>query len=258
MNCASVRERLPEHTLGMKGSDAAALERHLVLCAACRKEARDLQTAAASLAAALAPASPPDGLEDRVVDAVHREAGIVPRRARRRRGATLLLAAAVAMAGLGGGAVIARRQPAADPSLVATRLGDERAGIEDFIRTIEEQGANIRGMLGVLRATDGGPGGGSAVALISDAEDDRVLVVVSGLPADAGLPYRVELADGKGRFIRVGRATALDGGGGFSEGLETPVALTGFVNVLVRDRDGRVVLTGTLRDTPVSSPSASP
>lgn len=60
MNCPAVRDRLPEHALGVVDHhDATAIERHLAWCAACRKEARDLERAAATMAFALAPAYPP-------------------------------------------------------------------------------------------------------------------------------------------------------------------------------------------------------
>ena len=42
MNCAAVRDLLPEHALGVGNGEVAAIEKHLSWCAACRKEARDL------------------------------------------------------------------------------------------------------------------------------------------------------------------------------------------------------------------------
>jgi hypothetical protein len=256
VNCTAVRALLPEHSLGVADGDAGAVERHLAWCAACRREARDLQGASASLAFALAPADAPPELEDRVVGAVGDLAGVAPRRARRaRRGVTLLLAAAVAVAGLFGGAVMARREPADDPSLAIDRQIDERNSLLTFIQNT--MGRDTLAVLGVLRPDGDGAGGGSAVALLNGRRSDQVMVIANGLRAGQG-PYRVELADGEGTFIRVGRPR-LDPGGGFTVGLVTPVDLTGFVNVLVRDGAGDVVLSGTLReDAPPSSPSAGP
>jgi hypothetical protein len=256
VNCTTVRELLPEHALGVADGDADAIERHLASCAACRREARDLQGASASLAFALAPVAAPAGLEERVVGAVTGPAGVAPRRRRARRGATLLLAAAVAIAGLGGGAVLARREPPADPGLSQQRAIDERNDLLTFVQNTI--GRDTVAVLGVLRPGDDAAGGGSAVALVNGRRDDQVMVIANGLRA-RGVPYRIQLADGEGRFIDVGRARAVDGGGGFTVALVTPVDLTGFVNVLVRDRRGDVVLSGTLReDAPISSPSVSP
>jgi predicted anti-sigma-YlaC factor YlaD len=71
VNCPAVRDRLPEHALGVADHhDVHAIERHLAWCAACRKEARDLERAAATLAFAPAPVVPPRELEERIVTAV--------------------------------------------------------------------------------------------------------------------------------------------------------------------------------------------
>lgn len=254
MNCARVRDLLPEHALGVAGGDAAAIDRHLAGCAACRKEARELSGAAASLAYALAPASPPPGLEDDVVATVHHAAGGGRRRPGGvRRSTAVMLAAALAMVGLVGGAVLARREP--DPATVAQ---NRSASEQDAIRTFLESSVTGEGTvasIGVLRPAAGGPGGGSAVSVVAPRTIDSVLIVASGLAGDA-LPYRVELADGQGGFTRVGTVRVLDGGGGFSVGSQTGRDLSSFVNVLVRDRDGEVVLRGTLRDeVPAASPS---
>ena len=68
MNCTAVRDRLTERALGaVPADDAQALDRHLAWCAACRKEAGELDRAVTTFAFALAPADPPSDLEDRVV-----------------------------------------------------------------------------------------------------------------------------------------------------------------------------------------------
>ncbi|HXF71881.1 MAG TPA: zf-HC2 domain-containing protein, partial [Actinomycetota bacterium] len=77
MDCLNVRDRLAEHALGtLPAREGRAVDRHLRWCAACRKEARDLLDAAATVAFALQPAPPPPAeLEERVVRSVRRAAG---------------------------------------------------------------------------------------------------------------------------------------------------------------------------------------
>ena len=95
MNCAGVRETLPAFALGVAPPpDVSSIELHVETCAACRKEAIDLQRAVTAFGYALAPVEPavPE-LEDRVVAAVQTATG--PRTRRRanrhkRAGVTLL------------------------------------------------------------------------------------------------------------------------------------------------------------------------
>ncbi|HYJ60760.1 MAG TPA: zf-HC2 domain-containing protein [Actinomycetota bacterium] len=252
MNCAKVRDLLPEHALGVAGGDAAAIDRHLAGCAACRKEARELHGAAASLAFALAPAVPPAALEDEVVAAVHAKAGRTRRPSGVRRSTAAMLAAALALVGLVGGAAIARRDSTDARTAAEIRLAQQSDAFQTFVDEAL-QGEGTVASIGVLRPGAGRQGGGSAVSVVAPRAIDSVLVVGSGLDGE-GMPYRVELADGQGDFARIGTVRTLDSGGGFSTGGVTGRDLTRFVNVLVRDRDGEVILIGTLRDE-VPSPS---
>ncbi len=112
MNCTAVRDRLPERALGaVSANDGQVLDRHLAWCAACRKEAGELERAAATFAFALAPVEPEPELEDRVVDVVRSAASkrqpLVARRGRL--AVALAVAGMVAVSGLGWGAVMAGR-----------------------------------------------------------------------------------------------------------------------------------------------------
>ena len=71
MDCTQVRDRLTEHALAtLPGDERAFVDRHLEWCAGCRKEAAELEAAAASVGLSLAQSDPPPSLEDRVVDRV--------------------------------------------------------------------------------------------------------------------------------------------------------------------------------------------
>jgi predicted anti-sigma-YlaC factor YlaD len=109
VTCATVRDLLPEHALGVGGSlEGAAVDRHLSWCAACRKEARDLDRAAATFAFALPPAELEPELEaavrQRVRALAHPTSRQTGHRGRRRAG-VILLAAAIASATFVGAAI---------------------------------------------------------------------------------------------------------------------------------------------------------
>jgi hypothetical protein len=264
VNCASVRERLPEHALGVVvGRDADAVERHLEWCAACRKEARDLRLAAAVLPFSLAPAEPDPELEDRVVEAIRsaatgsRPEPAVPRRSRL--ATVAVLAAVMAVSALGWGAVMAGRASRAEEDAVAAERSRETLG--DFTATIGELALSDADVeLGLLTATEaGGDAGGTAATIVVPRADDTVMLVAHGLGGGRA-PYRVELRGGPEDALTAGVipavAIATDGSAEFAA---TPDAdLRRFDRVVVRDDGGRVVLRGTLEaQAPVPSPSPS-
>ena len=252
MNCLIVRERLPEHALGaLADADASPIDRHLEWCAACRKEAGELQRAAATLAYSVAPVEPPAELEERVVGVVRQAAGrrraAAPRRSRV--AAAGVLAAMLALSGLGWGAVMAgRAERAQEQAAVALEKQREAVRkISDVFRIPEVDPAAIAEVSTLLSPHLRG-GRGDALVLLSPAGDDLAFVLVSGLTEvrAAQLPLHVHLVGDSARRLAVGRIRTLDSGGGggvyrtFAEGLR------GFSAVVIRDARGEVLLHGTL------------
>jgi hypothetical protein len=259
VNCGAVRERLPEHALGVAGGrDGEAVDRHLAWCAACRKEARDLHGAVASLAYTLAPADPDPELEERVVAAVQGAAG--RRRPPNRRGrlATVAaLTAVLAVMGLGWGAVmagrVARLSDEADRSAEQRRI--EFGQLVDLFKGSPFSDPATEAFLGSLRPASGFAGSGAAMTLVSPTSDDQALVDVTGLqPGGRSLPYRVMVQSPR-QTVRLGEIVELD-----ADGHATVVRIMNrdirdFDRVVVRDALGRVVLRGALvAETSVESP----
>jgi Putative zinc-finger len=265
VNCAGVRDLLPERALGVAGpAEASTVDRHLATCAACRKEARDLERATATMAYALAPAEPPPELADRVIGGLRAVAGTpsrererrLPSRRRARRTTALVLAASLAVGGLGWVASAARA-PRADQ---ASSIGQRGEGALDALRRLirksefSDPGTEVR--LGLLTAANGAIGTGSAITIIAPSQDDRVLVLLSGLAGGKlHLPYRVTLVDDGERRAFVGLVDTLDTSGGATVARIFHRDLSGFSDIVVRDHAGRRVLRGTLETgAPVASP----
>ena len=261
MTCLEVRDRLVERSLGaLHLEDVTEVDRHLLWCAACRKEAAELDRAAATFALTLAPASPDADLEDRVVAAVHAAADAPPGRRRRRRAAAAasVIAAAVAVSALGWGAAMAGRaerfrvsatQEQQRQSELIRRL-DLLVGDQVFTAT------GSRASLGTLAPTSGRIGGGSALTWISPTITDFTIVTVAGLPPGdtEALPYRIWIVnDTTGQKLAVGAPVGhLDADGGAMRVQNAP-DLVGFDNVIVTDAAGKVVLRGSVGSEGVSA-----
>lgn len=260
MNCAAVRELLAEAALGVVDPERhASIDRHVAWCAACRKEARDLERAAATMAFTLAPADLPPELEDRVTRVVHdaqRATRKVPRR--RGRSVAILLAASLGLGAIGLGAVAARHASReAQATLEANRTKGALVAFQDAIRQSEFLDPDAEAMLGVLAPPAEGRGSGSAMTIMAPSVDDQAIVLVSGLPDRPRLlPYRVTLVAGRGLVLTVGEIYALDTGGGATIARVFDSDMIGFTHVVVRDAKGHVALRGTLEaSTPVASPT---
>ena len=254
MTCLEVRDRLVERSLGaLHLEDATEVDRHLLWCAACRKEAAELDRAAATFALTLAPASPAAGLEDRVVAAVHAAADTPARRPGRRGLAATasVIAAAVAVSALGWGVAMAGR---------AERFRDnatkEQVRQSVLIRRIDAlvgdqvfQATGNKASLGTLAPTSGGIGGGSALMWTSPTITDFTIVTIAGLPPgdEDALPYRIWIVnDVTGKKLAVGDPVGRLNADGGAMRVQNADDLAGFRTVMVTDATGKVVLQGTV------------
>jgi hypothetical protein len=244
---------MPELALGSLATrDAALMERHLAWCAACRKEAGDLHRAAALLPYALASAAPPEDLEARVVGIVRQAAG--GRRstwARRGRSASAaVIAAAVAVSALGWGAVMAGRADRLEEQADATekQLKEATEQVTKVISQFRFQDPRDDVLSGILAGPIGSLGSGAAVELNSFSGRDYVIVSLIGLSSKdrPPLPYTVTLERFDGASAMVGKIDKLDTAGEGDVGASFRRDLSGFDEVIVRDANGAVVVSGTL------------
>jgi predicted anti-sigma-YlaC factor YlaD len=256
VNCTAVRESLPEFALGVAPADGvSAVELHVETCAACRREAIDLQRAAASFAYALAPFETPEPeLEERVVGAVR--ALVRPKSRshfRGRRSGIGLLAAAVIVASIGVGSVFAGRE--------AQQAADSQRRSSDTVDIFDRFGPifpafdpDARFFTGLLAGRSKGETG-AAMTVVSPSIQDRLLIIVNGLD-EQELPLSVAISDTKGHLFDVGEIRRLDSDGGAQFARVVGASLKGFIDVTVRDAKGHIVLRGTLASTTnAASPS---
>jgi predicted anti-sigma-YlaC factor YlaD len=266
VNCTAVRDRLTERALGaVPADDAQALDRHLAWCAACRKEAGELDRAATTFAFALAPADPPADLADRVVANVQEVAAKrLPQGARRGRLAVALaVAGVIAVSGLGWGAVMAGKA-ARFEDLSKVQKQKTQAALDAFRKIVAQPEFNDPGnevYLGTLASdTAGATAGGSALTLASPSTPDVAIVMVNGFDLTAyegALPFRVFLTAERGKTLRVGKKIkVLDSGGGAIVSAQFELDLSRYTGVEVLDKDGNVVLYGSVSRRPsITTPS---
>ena len=264
MNCVVVRDRLAERSLGiLPNRETAPMDRHLVWCAACRKEAGQLDSAAAMLAFSVAPADsgPAPQLEDRVVEAVQGEARrsgghVAPRRGRLV--AAAAIAAVLALSSLGWGAVMAGRAAESDKAAEAAEERQQSAAdrFAEILKTVEFSEGEV--MLGTLSHTRRGGGSGSAFTLVSPSIDDMAIVLVTGVPSPerSAAPFTVTLQNPRGASRLVGTIAALDdAGSGIVVGDHFDQPLDAYNEVIVRNGNGRIVLRGSISSrAPIASP----
>jgi hypothetical protein len=252
VNCLNVRERLTEQVLGvLPKAERTVLDRHLEWCAACRKEAGELQRAAATLAYTVAPVEPPAELEDRVVETVRSAAGrrraAAPRRSRV--AAAGVLAAMLALSGLGWGAVMAGRAERAEQQ-AQTALERQQEAVQKIsnVFRLPEVDPEAIAEISTLLSPRLGFGRGDALVLLSPSGDDLVFVLVDGLTdlRAAQFPLRVRLVTDDSRRFRVGEIQTLDQAGGGGVFATFHDDLSHVSTVVIRDARRHVLLRGTL------------
>ena len=255
MTCLEVRDRLVERSLGaLHLEDVTEVDRHLAWCAACRKEAAELDRAAATFALTLAPIAPEPELEDRVVCAVHAASDAHPARrpARHSRAAAAaVIAAAIAVSALGWGVAMAGRAERfrANFAQVETQQSEMIRRLDAVLGDQVFDATGNRAFLGTLAPTGGGIGGGSALTWISPTITDFTMVTVAGLPPgnEDALPYRIWIVnDISGQWLPVGKPIRrLNADGGAMRVQDAP-DLAAFRSVVVTDGSGDAVLRGTV------------
>jgi type II secretory pathway pseudopilin PulG len=258
VNCAETRGRLPEQALGsIRGREARDVDRHLTWCAACRKEFDELARAASLLPYALEPASPPEDLEDRVVERVQRLARSRHHGARRGRSvAVAAVAAAIAVASLGWGMAMAHRAESAKAA-AAQAVQRQQDVMNQFIKVLNRPALftdpRNRLSIGTL-IPSAKAGGGEAITLTSPTRVDFAFVSVTKLPtpAPSSLPYTVVLSDGQDNEFVVDKIPKLDGDGGFQAFREFPMDLSSYTKVIVRDANGRTLLQGSVASSDIT------
>jgi hypothetical protein len=265
VTCLEVRDRLVERSLGaLHLEDVAEVDRHLLWCAACRKEAAELDRAASTFALTLAPAAPDPDLEDRVVAAVHAAADARTSRGPTHHGRTAVasvIAAAIAVSSLGWGAAMAGRAERAKQQAADTQRQDNAMIVRLRQLLTDEQFSDSasHAYLATLSPTAGRSGGGSALTWVSPTITDFAIVTVAGLPPgdQDAVPYRVWIVNQtSGEKLQVGAPIRdLDADGGAMV-LENSPDLSGFRSVIVTDASGRVVLRGSVgSEAALASPS---
>jgi phosphate/sulfate permease len=257
--CLDVRDRLTEHALATLSPDERNfVSRHLEWCAGCRKEAEELEAAAAWVGLSTEQVDPPAALEESVVGAIVGATQTGAPWRRRLRVLTVATAAAVLLAVVGvgwGAAMFARVQSSHQQTVAAEQRAQELATrmqrlLDQFLDRRPQAGPHEQIRNATLGPTAGHQGGAGSVVFTSPFKEDWALVIIGGL-SDRGLPYRVKLQDRRGRVIEVGKVRKLSSDGSARVFRTYQRSLKPFTDVLVKDRTGGIVLSGDLGGSPV-------
>ena len=240
MNCAEVREQLPDHLLAtLPETDDARVRRHLRGCAACRADLVGLEEGLSSFSQAAHHSDPPPELEAKVFATLEDEwqetadGGTIVEVGRRRRswGGWLVAAAAVLVlvVSLGWGLAQARR---ADRAV---------AGASSYSRLLSTLGGR-EFRVGELRGSSGHDVSGSV--LLYEAVWDRSWGVLFLRAPDLSGELVATLSGADGRELSFPAITIEDGEG--DAWLVTPDDVRAFDRLTVRDHSGAVVASAQI------------
>ncbi len=252
MNCESVRELLPDHTLGTLGeTESAALRRHLRGCSSCRAEAGALDEGMALFASAAHSTEPPADLQRRVLSVLQDEWTDAPAPARPRvrwlamAAALALLVGALTWAGVAQITANRRSDEIAQARAIADRLEHDAESYRAFLQALG--GRDVR--VAVLRPSPGSAMEGSAILYDSTRGQSWAVVFVRS-PGSRGTA-NVKLVGPEGRNIDLHPIELADDGDG-ATWLVTSADISTVRTVHVTDDAGQLVATGTapLSDEP--------
>jgi hypothetical protein len=183
---------------------------------------------------------PPPSLQEEVVRAVTRH-----RPGRRSRLAAVGVAAALVVAAISGGWAVAMRQKVQQLADAAAGARERSARFERTLRDIVGEQGGGRILSAPLSTGRVGPGpGGRAILFDSRRGEDWVLVIVGGLPEDAG-PYHAFVVMQGGKYS-LGRLWPSAPGEMTTYKIFATRDLAVSDRAMVQDRQGSVVLRGTL------------
>jgi putative zinc finger protein len=254
VNCLAVRPRLPEYSLAsLTSRERASVERHIAVCAACRKESRELDEAASVLAFAAAPTGADDGLEDRVVDAVQAGTRKNARGHRRWRLAIAasIVAVVIALTGVRLGQLTAHPETVGDQASLTAVDRAQIAHLRVLLSKALGRDPGDEVLYAPLRPVGTETGTGWALVMLAPSGRDFVVLRVANMASDAGAPYDVLLRNQVGNEVLVGTMDSLDQRGSDQVVNRVHRDLTDYSLIVVLDRQGHKVLSGLAGSEPV-------
>ncbi|HJP64855.1 MAG TPA: zf-HC2 domain-containing protein [Actinomycetota bacterium] len=230
MNCESVRELLPDHTLGtLSDLQDADVRRHLRGCASCRAEATALDEGMSLFASAVHAAEPPSELQGRVMEVLSEE-WAESERPTRRPVRWLAMAAAVVI-------VVGSVAWAGASQIRQSQLASQAESYQAFLHALG--GRDVR--VATIQPRSSSSMEGSAVLYDSDRGQSWVLVLLRA-PGTTGTA-NVTLIGTTGNIALRPVELAEDGDG--STWLVTSADISTIRSVRVTDASGNVLGFGT-------------
>jgi anti-sigma factor RsiW len=239
VTCDDVREQLADHVLGSLPEDAEVeVRRHLRGCMTCRRDLRTLEEGVSTFARAAHQVQPPPGLRDRVLATLEDEQAEQPETRRRVPGRMARVAVAAAVAALAG----ALAWTGITASGATNRAALYEAKAQQYQTFLDALGGkDVR--VGTLRQHSDQAVTGSIVMYDSDKGQSWILVLVRA-PGETG-QADVTVLSPRGSRIHL-HPLRFGAGGEASTWLVTGGDISRFDRVVVADRTGTVLASGTV------------